>query len=229
MGRNLRGGGCGLPGTTAADAESAFAEIYRDHSNAVYGLVRRICGPTLAAEVTQDVFVHLWTRPDKFDPARGSLRSFLLASASGRAIDVVRSESARGRREERTARSTPVDSPEADDMLLERERSARIAAAISELPAVERDAIVSTFYGEVTYREAARILSVPEGTLKSRIRTGLMELRRALGHPLDPLPASPDGAGQCPSAPSATRRRLPRSFPPPRCTPVDPTDGQDHC
>lgn len=92
---------------------------------------------------------------------------------------------------------------EADQELLERERSERIATAISELPEPERDAIVSAFYGEVTYREAARILSVPEGTLKSRIRTGLVTLRRALGDPPEPAPACPDGVRTWPAARSA--------------------------
>ncbi len=163
------------------EATGDFAEIYRDHSSAIYGLACRVCGPGLAAEVTQDVFTRLWTHPDKFDPARGSLRSFLLASANGRAIDVVRSEGWRRGREERTSRLAPAVSAGADRELLEQERSARIAAALSELPAPQRDAIVSAFYGEHTYREAAQVLCEPEGTIKSRIRAGLRTLRNALG------------------------------------------------
>jgi len=162
-------------------AKGDFAEIYRDHASAVYGLACRVCGPGLAAEVTQDVFTRLWTHPEKFDPARGSLRSFLLATANGRAIDVVRSEGWRRGREERTARFAPATSAAADHELLEQERSARIAEALTELPAPQRDAIVSAFYGERTYREAAQLLRQPEGTIKSRIRAGLETLRNALG------------------------------------------------
>jgi len=163
------------------EAKGDFAEIYRDHSSAVYGLACRVCGPGLAAEVTQDVFTRLWTRPEKFDPERGSLRSFLLAGANSRAIDVVRSEASRRGREERTARLAPAASAAADHELLEKERSARIAEALIELPAPQRDAIVSASYGERTYREAAQVLREPEGTIKSRIRAGLETLRNALG------------------------------------------------
>lgn len=163
------------------EAKGDFARIYRDHFSAVYGLARRVCGPGLASEVTQDVFTRLWTHPEKFDPARGSLRSFLLTSVNGRAVDAVRSESSRRRREARTATFPPAATIETDYDVLEQERSARIADALSELPAPERDAIVSAFYGERTYREAARVLCEPEGTIKSRIRAGLATLRIALG------------------------------------------------
>lgn len=162
-------------------AEDAFAVIYRTHASAVYGLACRICGPALAAEVTQDVFTVHWRHPERFDPTRGSLRSFLLAVTHGRAVDVLRTETARYRRERRDISSHRCAEPEADDRLVEQDRSARIGRAIAELPAPERDAIVSAFYGERTYREAARVLGVPEGTVKSRIRTALIKLRSALG------------------------------------------------
>ncbi len=171
------------------DLEADFARIFREHSSAVYGLACSVCGPAFAAEVTQDVFVRLWAQPEKFDPARGSLRSFLLAMANGRAIDVVRSEIARRNREDRTSRFAPPACAESDQELLERERSATIAGAVSELPPGERDAIVSAFYGERTYREAAEVLGEPEGTVKSRIRAGLRTLHAALGDLADPFPA----------------------------------------
>ena len=170
--------------------QAHFAEIYREHSSAVYGLAHRVCGPALAAEVTQDVFVRLWAHPEKFDPTRGSLRSFLLAMTNGRAIDVVRSETSRRGREDRTSRFAPAPDVESDQDLLEQERSATIARAIAELPPNERDAIVSAFYGERTYREAAQVLGVPEGTVKSRIRAGLRSLHAALGDLSSAIPAN---------------------------------------
>ena len=77
-------------------SEVALAEAYRRHGGAVFGLAKRVLNnPTEAEDVTQEVFLRLWNQPDRFDPARGSLRSFLLAQAHGRAVDAVRSSSSR--------------------------------------------------------------------------------------------------------------------------------------
>jgi len=87
--------------------EDALAEAYRRHAGAVFGLARRLLHERAAAEeIVQEVFVRLWHAPDRFDPERGTLRSYLLAQAHGRAVDQLRSESARRRREEREARET---------------------------------------------------------------------------------------------------------------------------
>src|ERR1700736_2012053 len=87
--------------------QDALAEAYRRHAGAVYGLARRVLGdPAIAEEVVQEVFLRLWNMPDKFDPGRGSLRSFLLAQAHGRAVDLLRSDTSRRQREERDARQT---------------------------------------------------------------------------------------------------------------------------
>ena len=112
--------------------EEALAEVYRRHGGAVHGLARRVVGSdALADEVTQDVFVDLWKRPERFDPGRGALRTFLLTSAHGKAVDVVRSESSRRAREERTARETvvagydpgPMVTPVADALVREIRRA----------------------------------------------------------------------------------------------------------
>ena len=83
-------------------SEVALAEVYRRHGRAVFGLARRVLNDATEAEdVTQEVFLRLWREPDRFDPDPGSLRSFLLAQAHGRAVDAVRSSSSRQRREAR--------------------------------------------------------------------------------------------------------------------------------
>ena len=80
--------------------QEALAEAYRRHGGAVYALARRlVVDQALAEEVVQEIFLRLWTRPDRYDAERGSLRSYLLAQSHGRAVDILRSETSRKRRE----------------------------------------------------------------------------------------------------------------------------------
>src|ERR1700683_5390060 len=82
--------------------QGAMAALYERHAKAVFDYARFTVGErTLAEEVVQDVFVRLWKQPERFDSARGSVRTYLLTLAYGRSIDVARSESSRRRREER--------------------------------------------------------------------------------------------------------------------------------
>ncbi len=83
----------------------ALAEVYRRHGGAVMGLARRVMSDATEAEdVTQDVFIRFWDHPDQFDSSRGTLRTYLLTLAHSRAVDIIRSRSARFRREQRDAR-----------------------------------------------------------------------------------------------------------------------------
>src|SRR6202046_5742600 len=87
--------------------EGALAECYRRHGGAVFGLAKRVLhNPTDAEDVTQEIFLRLWNQPDRFDPSRGTLRSFLLTQSHGRAVDAVRSLKARRHRESGEARRT---------------------------------------------------------------------------------------------------------------------------
>jgi RNA polymerase sigma-70 factor (ECF subfamily) len=162
-------------------SEAALAEVYRRHGRAVYGLARRVLHDTAEAEdVTQEVFLRLWSKPDRFDPERGSLRSFLLAQAHGRAVDAVRSTSSRRAREAReaarTARAEYDLQHEAWDLAL----ADQVERAMGELSDDERRAIELAYFDGRTYREVARVLEQPEGTVKSRIRSGMRRLRDAL-------------------------------------------------
>src|SRR3954471_24350751 len=87
--------------------ERALAEAYRRHAGAVYGLARRLlANPTLAEEIVQEVFLRLWNQPEKFDPERGALRSYLLAQCHGRSVALLRWEPWRRNREDKDARHT---------------------------------------------------------------------------------------------------------------------------
>ena len=162
-------------------SEVALAEAYRRHGGAVFGLAKRVLHSAPEAEdVTQEVFLRLWNQPDRFDPARGSLRSYLLAQTHGRAVDAVRSSASRRLREAkdamRRARSAYDMQHEAWDLAL----ADQVTVAMGELPDEERRAIELAYFDGRTYREVARLLDQPEGTIKSRIRNGMRRMRTKL-------------------------------------------------
>ena len=162
-------------------SEVALAEVYRRHGRAVYGLARRVLNDATEAEdVTQEVFLRLWRQPDRFDPDRGSLRSFLLAQAHGRAVDAVRSSSSRRQREAREAVRTARADYDMQHEVWDLALADQVANAMNELSGDERQAIELAYFDGHTYREVARLLEQPEGTIKSRIRTGMRRMRASL-------------------------------------------------
>ncbi len=170
-----------LANDIAAGREQALAEVYRRHAGSVRALaLRLIHDADLAEDVVQEVFLRLWRHPRRFDPERGSLRSYLLAHTHGRSVDLIRSESARRRREEREARLAPVDLPGVAEQVWQSALADEVRQALAGLAANERKAIELAYYGGLTYREVARLLAEPEGTVKSRIRSGLRRLSLAL-------------------------------------------------
>jgi RNA polymerase sigma-70 factor, ECF subfamily len=161
--------------------QEALAEAYRRHAGAVFGLARRLLGsqPT-AEEIVQEVFLRLWHQPDRFDASRGSLRSYLLAHTHGRAVDVMRSDSARRAREERDVRAAAESGYDLEHEVWDMATAAQVRQAMNVLPQGERAAIQLAYFEGLTYREVAVELGEPEGTVKSRIRAGLKRLRVTL-------------------------------------------------
>jgi RNA polymerase sigma factor (sigma-70 family) len=172
-----------LVARVAAGDDGALASLYDQFSSLVHGIAFRVtCDRGLAEEVVQDVFVCLWERPGSFDPDRGSVRTWLATLAHRRAVDRVRS-SERARRREQASAAESRDVA-AVDVAAEGEAadvSARLWAAVDALPEDQRAAVRLAYAEGRTYREVARILAIPEGTAKSRLRLGLRKLAGVLG------------------------------------------------
>jgi RNA polymerase sigma-70 factor (ECF subfamily) len=128
-------------------------------------------------DVVAEVFLALWLSPESFDPARGSLLGFLRLKAKGRSIDMVRSETARTRRESRDRHSLQKPDEGFDSIVIAAETTAVLLRAIESLETNERQPIELAFYQGMAYRTIGVYLGIPEGTIKSRIRSGLRHLR----------------------------------------------------
>ncbi len=161
--------------------ESAMAEVVRRHRQPVVAFAYRLVGDRERAdEIAQDVFLRLWERSSRFDVQRGSLRAFLLAITHGRALDVMRSDSSRRAREKRDAVRTIAPDSGVEVEVVAKTVADAVHDALSQLPEPERRAVELAYFGGYSYRTVARMLDEPEGTVKSRIRSGLGRLRRLL-------------------------------------------------
>jgi RNA polymerase sigma-70 factor (ECF subfamily) len=171
----------GLVGAIARADGDALGEAYRRHAGAVFALAQRMLWERATAEeLVQEIFLRLWEQPDRFDRARGSLRTFLLMDAHARCVDRIRADNRRRDREDRVGRAAAVDSYDLDLEAWDLTVAEQVREAFETLTDGERAAIELAYFGGHTYREVARLLGQPEGTVKSRIRTGLTRLREQL-------------------------------------------------
>jgi RNA polymerase sigma-70 factor, ECF subfamily len=158
----------------------ALAEVYRRHAASVTSAVKMVLGNSSACDdVVAEVFLALWLKPGQFDPARGSLLGFLRMKARGRGIDLVRSEVARRQRERSDVSSTSHERSEPEQEFLTAEAAELIRKALVSLAESEREPIELAFFAGMTYRDVAKHLELPEGTVKTRIRKGLQQVKVA--------------------------------------------------
>jgi len=154
---------------------AALEEAIHRHATRVASTVRRTVGGYYVDDVMQEVFLSLWRAPERFQPERGSLAAYLVTLTRGRAIDAVRSDRARQRRHrEHGSKPTPADTIE--DVVVAAVSAAELKTALCALPMTERVPIELAFFGGDSYRQVAIKLGQPEGTVKSRIRSGLRRL-----------------------------------------------------
>lgn len=169
-------------GRVAAGDQAAFAVMYDQLAPSVYGVARRVLrDPAQAEEVTQEVFTEIWRQATRFDAGRGSVRTWALTIAHRRSVDRVRSEQARRDRQTRQATLDPPADPTPEDTALDSEDRERARAALAELSVAQREALELAFYDGLTHVQIADHLGIALGTVKTRIRDGLVRLRAALG------------------------------------------------
>jgi RNA polymerase sigma-70 factor, ECF subfamily len=163
--------------------EAAFAELYDATTRRVFGLALRVVrDPAQAEEVTQEAFLEIWRTSTRFDQGRGSALAWMLTIVHRKAVDRVRSAEASTRRDTSYHQgATTVEhdtTAEAAEASLE---ARRVRGALRTLTAVQREALELAYFGGYTHTEVAKMLDLPVGTAKTRIRDGLIRLRDAMG------------------------------------------------
>ena len=162
----------------------AFAILYDRHGGIAYSLARRIVGDSAVAEdVTQEAFLSLWRSGARFDPARGSVRSWTLGIVRNRAIDALRRSAGAAPKLDLDDEALLAQEPapaSSDAEAIRRETADRVRGALRELPAEQSQVIGLAYFGGFTHTEIAEILGMPLGTVKGRMRLGLEKIRIAL-------------------------------------------------
>ncbi len=168
---------------SARGHEDAFTALYDRTCARIYGIVLRVLrSPDQAAEVTQEVYVEVWRQSARYAPEKGGVLAWMATMAHRRAIDRVRSVSSETARDQRYAlrEATPAQ----DNVwtgVEQRLDAERVHRGLSTLTSIQREAILLAYFGGYTQSQVAALLDLPLGTVKTRIRDGLIRLRDALG------------------------------------------------
>jgi RNA polymerase sigma-70 factor, ECF subfamily len=171
----------GLLGKVARGDQDAFEAVYDQVAGPVYGLIRKVVrDPAQSEEVTQEVLLEVWRVASRFDPARGSAATWIMTIAHRRAIDRVRSAAAATEREQRTA-LPPAAADEVAETVAANLEAERVRHCLDGLTALQRESITLAYYGGYSYPQVATLLDTALGTVKTRIRDGLIRLRDCMG------------------------------------------------
>jgi RNA polymerase sigma-70 factor, ECF subfamily len=162
--------------------QAAFSELYDALAPLLHGVVLKVVrDPSQSEEVTQEAFIELWRLAPRYDSSRGSVRSWAATLAHRRAIDRVRSEQSGRDRNEREAQKRPIQSNDVAEQVVANIDGTRVRKALERLTEIQRQAVELAYFGGHSYHEVALLLDVAEGTIKTRIRDGMIRLRDELG------------------------------------------------
>jgi RNA polymerase sigma-70 factor (ECF subfamily) len=166
----------------AAGDQLALHELYEKSHRMVFTLVMRItANRETAEELTIDVFHDVWRSASRYEPANGTVLGWVMNQARSRAIDRLRFDRRKKRSDRSDAPLPAEDAADPHDTLEVKQQALMLREALAVLTPGERQAIEATFFAGLTHAEAAARLKQPLGTIKTRIRSGLHKLRRALG------------------------------------------------
>ncbi|KQR44791.1 RNA polymerase subunit sigma [Frigoribacterium sp. Leaf164] len=167
----------------AGGDQLAFAELYDQTAPRVLGLVKRLLKDhAQSEEVTQEVFLEIWQTATRFDTARGSASSWMLTMAHRRAVDRVRASQAGRDRDLRIGvRDLDTDFDSVTESVEIRIEHERVERALGRLTELQRQAVRLAYYGGYSHSEVAAMLGVPIGTVKTRLRDGMIRLRDEMG------------------------------------------------
>ena len=161
----------------------AFEVIFDRHASVAFSLAYRMCGRrAMAEDVVQEAFLSLWRSGARYERSRGSVRSWILSVVHNRMIDAFRREAAPDSwvRDEDAVKRMPA--PELTDTEVERREDAHLVrGALDGLPPDQRQVIELAYFGGFTHTQIAKMLDLPAGTVKGRMRLGLSKMRIALG------------------------------------------------